>query len=109
VLAAVSKIPAFERALDKLRTRALRQLRRDWEKIPLGGKGALVATSLSIAGSALTAAVLDDDTRDFLLEQLDGRDVPVPVVKGLRLNFKTRGKNVGVLVTLDLAPLMPTF
>lgn len=109
LLEALSKVPAFKTAMKRLQARAMKQVERDWGKIPTGGKGAVIATSLTVAGMSLAGALGDGETRRFLLDQLNGRDVPVPGVKGLSLKFNTRGRNVGVMITFNLAPLIPTF
>jgi hypothetical protein len=42
-----------------------------------------------------------------VLQQIGGKDIPVPGVDGLKVQFATDPKNVGVTFTLDVGQHLP--
>jgi hypothetical protein len=60
-----------------------------------------------IAGGALGGAMAKEDSRTFVLQQIGGKDIPVPGVDGLKVQFATDPKNVGVTFTLDVGQHLP--
>jgi hypothetical protein len=106
VAGAVAAVPAVQRALTRLQTRALSQVRRDWDRLSTGDRVVLITTSALIAGGALAGIASDPGARSFMLDQLNGRELGVPGVDGLSVTFNTRPDNLGVMFTYDLAPLI---
>ncbi len=59
-----------------------------------------------IGGTALTAVLSDEHTRSLVLDQLQGRDVPVPFVPGLSFQFNITGPDQRLFFTLDVGRLV---
>ncbi len=100
-------VPTVDRALTNLRTQATDRLSSDWRGLSGGGKAALVTSLVTIGGGALAGALANPESRDFLLRQLDGRDLPVPGVEGLSVAFGTQRDNLGVMFTFDVGRHLP--
>ncbi len=99
-------MPAVDSALTRLKTDALGRVSRDWSRLSTGDRVLLVTTSVLIGGGALAGVASDPGSRRFVLDQLNGKDLPVPGVGGLSVQFSTRADNLGVMFTYDLAPLI---
>jgi hypothetical protein len=93
-------VPAVDGALTRLRTQATDRLAADWRGLSGGGKAAVVTSLATIGGGALAGALASPDSRSFLLDQLNGRDLPVPGVDGLSVSLSTQRDNLGVMFTL---------
>ena len=100
-------VPAVDRALTNLRTQATDRLSSDWRGLSGGGKAALVTSLVTIGGGALAGAFANPESRDFLLRQLDGRDLPASGVEGLSVSFNTQRDNLGVMFTFDVGKHLP--
>jgi hypothetical protein len=100
-------VPAVDGALTRLRTQATDRLAADWRGLSGGGKAAVVTSLVTIGGGALAGALASPDSRSFLLDQLNGRDLPVPGVDGLSVSFSTQRDNLGVMFTLDVGRHLP--
>jgi hypothetical protein len=107
VLDAVMAVPAVDGALTRLRTQATDRLAADWRSLSGGGKAAVVTSLVTIGGGALAGALANPESRNFLLDQLNGRDLPVPGVDGLSVSFSTQRENLGVMFTLDVGRHLP--
>ena len=107
LLGAVMAVPAVDGALTRLRTQATDRLASDWRGLSGGGKAAVVTSLVTIGGGALAGALANPDSRDFLLEQLNGRDLPVPGIEGLSVQFSTQRDNLGVMFTFDVGRHLP--
>jgi hypothetical protein len=83
ILRAVMAIPAVDTALTNLRT-----------------QGVLVG------GTALAGVLSNEQSRNFVLNQLQGRDLPVPLVPGLSFQFNITGPEQRIFFNLDLAQLI---
>jgi hypothetical protein len=104
---AIMGLPAIDQALTQLQTMAAEQARRDWARLRLGEQIALVSVGVLIGGGALTAAGFDQDSRQFLLDQLNGRVIPVPGLPWLRTEFNNQGGGLMFGLHLDLGALLP--
>jgi hypothetical protein len=104
---AVMAVPAVDDALKQLKTQAGERVQRDWGHLSTGEKALVVTSGVVIAGTALGGAMSKDDSRNFVLQQIGGRDLPVPGVDGLSVQFQTDPKNVGVTFTLDVGKHLP--
>jgi hypothetical protein len=107
VLEAIAAVPAVDHALTILKTDAGSRISRDWGALSGPEKALVVTSGVSIAGGALGGALVHADSRDFLLQQLHGRDIPVPGVDGLSVTFSTQKENLGVMFNLDVGRLLP--
>lgn len=107
VMKAVVKIPAVEQAIVKLQTDASDQIKRDWRKLSTGEKIGVIGVTASIAGLSLAGISTDPAARDFMFGQLQGKDYPVPGVKGLSFKFNLVGEEKSFNLTLDLMQFLP--
>jgi hypothetical protein len=104
---AVMAVPSVDDALTQLKTQAGERVQRDWGHLSTGEKAFVVTSGVVIAGGALGGAMAKEDSRTFVLQQIGGKDIPVPGVDGLKVQFATDPKNVGVTFTLDVGQHLP--
>ncbi len=133
VLRAVWGIPSVQQAANRVLDQAGQRAQRDWNRLNTGQQVALVSQGALIAGGALAGAMSNPDSREFLLNLVMDRDIPVPGVDGLKFRIVERGgqasySNIGgsgvsaraggsvdnlgrfqgeVMVTLDLTRWVP--
>jgi len=106
VMRAVMAIPAVDTALTNLRTQAMQRVRSDWRRLSTGERVLLVSQGVLIGGAALGGALSNEQSRNFLLNQVQGRDLPVPLVPGLSFQFNITGPDQRIFFNLDLARLI---
>ena len=99
-------IPAVDTALTRLRTQATARVERDWRRLSTGEQVLLVSQAVLIGGGALAGALSHPESRGFLLEQIQGRNIPVPLVPGLSFQFNATGPDQRLFFTLDLARIV---
>jgi hypothetical protein len=99
-------VPAVDTALTNLRTTALERLRSDWRRLSTGERIILVSQGVLIGGAALTAVLSNAETRGLVLDQLQGRNLPVPFVPGLSFQFNITGPDRRIFFNLDLGRLV---
>ena len=102
LLQAVLKIPTVGQALDRLKARALSRLHLDWQELSTGRKAAVITQSAIITGAALTGALAHPQTREDILNLIDGQDIPIPRTP---LKIKPLIRDQGVVFTLDIGKL----
>jgi len=107
ILRAVMAIPAVDAALTNLRTEAMQRARSDWRRLSTGERVLLVSQGVLVGGTALTAVLSNEQSRNFVLNQLQGRNLPVPLVPGLSFQFNLTGPDQRIMFNLDLARLIP--
>jgi hypothetical protein len=107
VLEAIMALPVIDNALTTLQTRAVDQVRRDWGRLSTGERIAAVTAAVLVGGGALAGAATHPEGREFLLDQLNGRVIPVPGVTGLSVELNTAGENLMVGLHLDVGSLLP--
>ena len=105
---AVMEIPAIDGALSNLRGRAAEHVQRNWGQLSAGERGALVTSAATIGGATLAGVLSDQKSREFALQQLHGRDLPVPGVDGLNVQFRTQREDLGVMFSFDVGRHLPT-
>jgi hypothetical protein len=99
-------IPTIDTALTRLRTQATARVQRDWRRLSTGEQVLLVSQAVLIGGGALAGALSHESSRSFLLEQIQGRNIPVPMVPGLSFQFNATGPDQRLFFTLDLARIV---
>ena len=104
---AIMAVPEVDGALTNLKTQAGERVQRDWGRLSTGDKVLVITTGVTIAGSALGGAMANADSRNFLLQQVSGRDFPVPGVEGLSFQVNTQKENMGVMFTFDVGKHLP--
>lgn len=103
---AIMAVPAVDTALTNLRTTALERLRSDWRRLSAGERIILVSQGVLIGGAALTAVLSNAETRGLVLDQVQGRNLPVPFVPGLSFQFNITGPDRRIFFNLDLGRLV---
>jgi Domain of unknown function (DUF4157) len=106
ILRAVMAIPAVDTALTNLRTQAMQRARSDWRRLSTGERVLLVTQGVLVGGTALAGVLSNEQSRNFVLNQLQGRDLPVPLVPGLSFQFNITGPEQRIFFNLDLAQLI---
>jgi hypothetical protein len=106
VLRAIMAVPAVDTALTTLRTEATQRVSSDWQRLSTGERVLLISQGVLISGAALAAVFSNEQARGLVLNQLQGRDLPVPGVPGLSFQFNLTGPDQRLFFTLDLARLL---
>jgi hypothetical protein len=105
LLGAVMAVPAVRTEVNKLRDKATDQLKRDWRSLSTGDKIAGIGVTTLIASGTIAGIVSNNSTRQFALKQIQGRNIPVPMVPGLSFQLNPIGPNQSVMLNLDLSAL----
>ena len=98
-------VPAVRAEVNKLRDTATDQLKRNWRSLSAGDKSAGIGVSALIASGVIAGIVSNNSARQFALQQLQGRNIPVPMVPGLSFQLNPIGPNQSVMLNLDLSAL----
>jgi hypothetical protein len=105
VLGALAAVPAVRTEINRLRDTASDQLRRDWRSLSTGDKVVAIGATALVAGGALAGILSNNSSRQFALQQIQGRNIPIPMVPGLSLQVNPIGPNQSVMLNLDLSAL----
>lgn len=106
VLDAVLAVPSVDAALSSLQSQVLGQLEHDWESLSTGEQVFVGSYASLIGATAITAIMANDETRSFVLEQLNDRNLPVPAVPGLTFRARFLGNDPGIFFNLDLSRII---
>jgi hypothetical protein len=104
---AVMRIPAVDSALTRLQTEASGQARHAWHELSTGERVILLTQTALIGGGTLAGILSSTGARQFALEQLQGRDLPVPGIRGLTFRLNLAGPERSVMFNLDVGQLLP--
>ncbi|MCG8070867.1 MAG: hypothetical protein N0C86_02660, partial [Candidatus Thiodiazotropha taylori] len=96
VLRAVWSLPAVQQAANRLLQDSQRRLRREWNQGGVGNQIMMVTAAASLAGTSLTALLVNPQTRELVLDFVNRRDIPVPGVRGLTIQMRGRGRGAGL-------------
>jgi hypothetical protein len=102
---AVMAVPAVQAAVNRARDQATERLRRDWRRLSTGERAAVITMSVVIAGGAVAGVASNPATREAVLGQLDGRDIPMGPVS-MHID-RPDPSQLGITLTVDLAQLVP--
>jgi hypothetical protein len=106
ILRATLRIPSVQAGITRLREQASERVRRDWSRLS-GGEQALVITQGIIMGAgALTGIALSPDARQFALDQIQGRDIPIPGLP-VTFRFNLTGENQQLQIGVNVGRLLP--
>src|SRR5947209_5922847 len=83
VVSALMKVKAVDNAVSRLRLDASDRVKHDWRSLSGGEKAAVIVTSVLIGGAAIGGVGSDPKSREWALQQLDGKEAPVPGIDGL--------------------------
>jgi hypothetical protein len=108
IMDAVLAVPAVDAAISDLRMRAIDRVRTDWGRMQTGERAALVTVGAVIGMGALTGVASDPGARQILLDQLNGKMLPVPGVDWLHVEIGTKPDNLMVGLHVDVGALLPS-
>jgi hypothetical protein len=106
-LRAVSRVPAVDAALTRLRTEALGTVERDWRRLSTGGRALVITQTALIGATALGGILASPEARRGALDLIQDRDLPVPGVPGLTFQFNVTGPRRQVMFRLNVGALLP--
>jgi outer membrane protein OmpA-like peptidoglycan-associated protein len=104
-LKALLKTDAGKRALEAFKAEG----RRAWEKTTTGEKIAGGATAVAIAAPTVAGLWSDPAARATVLNAIDGAEVDVPEVPGLKVRAVTKGQGGGAVLMFDLSTVIRVF
>ena len=107
ILRAVVAVPAVDQMLTRLQDTAMDRVRSDWRRLGTGGQVAAITAAVLVGGSAIAGIVSDPEGREFVLDQLNGRVLPVPGITGLGLELNTSEDNIMVGMHYDVGAVLP--
>jgi hypothetical protein len=106
ILQAVVRIPAVQAGITRLQDQASDRVRRDWSRLS-GGERALVITQGIVMGAgALTGVALSPEARQLALDQIQGRDIPIPGLP-VTFRFNLTGENQQLMIGVNVGELLP--
>lgn len=103
VFSAIMAVPAVQTAVTNLQNNAVSVARHDWQQLSTGEKVLTVSAGALIAGGTVAGILSNDSARQFALQQIQGRNLPVPLVPGLSVRIDPIGPNRSVMFMLDLS------
>ncbi len=103
VLSAIMAVPSVKTAVTNLQNNAVSVARHDWQQLSTGEKVLTVSAGALLAGGTLAGILSNDSSRQFALQQIQGRNLPVPLVPGLSVRIDPIGPNRSVMFMLDLS------
>lgn len=107
LMGAIMAVPAVDGAITNLKTQAGDRVQRDWGRLSTGERVLVITTGVTIAGTTLAGAMANPDSRNFVLQQISGHDLPVPGIDGLSVQVNTQRDNMGVMFTFDVGKHLP--
>lgn len=107
LMSAIMAVPTIDGALTNLKTQAGDRVQRDWSRLSTGDRVLVITTGVTIAGTALAGAMANPDSRNVVLQQISGHDLPVPGIDGLSVQVNTQRENMGVMFTFDVGQHLP--
>jgi hypothetical protein len=106
IFKAVLRIPSVRDGVRRLQEQASTRVRHDWSRLS-GGERALVITQGIIMGAgALTGVALSPEARQFALDQIQGRDIPIPGLP-VTFRFNLTGENQQLQIGVNVGALLP--
>jgi Domain of unknown function (DUF4157) len=105
VLSALAAVPAVKAEITRLRNEASDRFRHDWRSLSTADKVVAIGGTALVAGAALAGILANNSSRQFALQQIQGKAIPVPLVPGLSVQVNPLGPNQSVILNLDLSTL----
>lgn len=107
VVEAILRIPTVDSALTRLRTQAEDQARRDWRRLSTGEQVLVISQSAILTGGILAGVLSNPEAREFSLNLIQNRAIPIPGVPGLTFQFNVTGPNQMIRFDLNVGALLP--
>ena len=107
VAKALIAVPAIAAGLERMKREALYKIDRQWGKLPLAGKAAIITTTVTIGGGLTAAIYSRTQSRKNIFDLVRGKniDLPFPGVNGLSIELKSAKENRAIF-KLDLSKLL---
>jgi outer membrane protein OmpA-like peptidoglycan-associated protein len=102
VVKALMELDPVKKALAELAEKG----KRDWKKLKPGEKAAAVTTVVTLGAGALAGIASDPVARRFALDAVNGKELSVPWVEGLKVQVFT-SPGGGAVLKFDLATVIP--
>jgi hypothetical protein len=106
LLKAILQIPAVQSGVTALQTEAERQLRTNWDSLSTGERVLVITHGVILGGGALAGVLSNPQGRQFLLDQVQGRTIPIPGLP-MTFQFNLTGPDQRVQIGLDVGSLLP--
>ena len=91
LMSAIWAIPVIRQTSERVLNDASSQLRRDWNRLSTGERVVLISYGTILMGSSMAAILSNQEGRDFVLNLIENRDVPIPGLSGLTVQVNRRG------------------
>jgi outer membrane protein OmpA-like peptidoglycan-associated protein len=102
VAKAALKLPGVQKALDDF----LETQKARLDKLSPGEKAAVGGTAVAITAGTLAGVLSDPSTRKSFLEAANGQEIPIPGIKGVKMQILT-DPGGGAIIKFDLATVIP--
>jgi hypothetical protein len=106
IVKAILRVPVVQTGVQRLQDEAGRQVRQGWESMTPGERALLITHSVVLGGTALTGIALNPEARQFALEQIQGRDIPLPRIP-VTMRFNLTGPNQQIFFRVNVGQLLP--
>jgi hypothetical protein len=103
---AVMGIPVVQTGITRLRSAAEDRLRRDWRSLSGGERALLITQGVLITGGALAGVLANNEGRRFVLDQVQGRTIPIPGLP-MTFQFNVTGPDQRFVLGLNVGALLP--
>lgn len=107
LLQAVLAIPMVQSGVTRLRIQAEGEVRRSWRLLSGGERALVITQGVLIAGGAIAGIASDPAARQFVLDQVQGRTIPIPGLP-VTFQFNLTGPDQRLVIGLDLGALLPS-
>lgn len=106
LLQAVLAIPTVQSGVTRLQTQAQDEVRRSWHLLSAGERALVITQGILIAGGALAGVASDPAARQLVLDQVQGRTIPIPGLP-MTFQFNLTGPDQRLVIGLDVGALLP--
>jgi hypothetical protein len=106
LLQATMRIPAVRAGIDRLRDQAGQQVRRDWNRLSAGEQALVITQGIVMGAGAVAGIALSPEARQLALDQIQGRDIPIPGVP-VTFRFNLTGQNQHLTIGVNVGQLLP--
>ncbi len=107
VLHATLRIPAVQTLVTRLQEEAGRQVRHNWNSLSTGERALVITQGVVLGAGALTGIALSPQARQFALDQVQGRDIPIPGLP-VTFQFNLTGRDQRVTIGVNVGRLLPS-
>ena len=106
VLGAVLAIPAVRTGVERLQEAAEQEVRRSWSRLSAGERALVITHGVLLGAGALTGIALSPEARQLALDQIQGRDIPIPGMP-VTFNFNLTGDDQRLMIGVNVGEILP--